>query len=67
MALLHLRFYTELNDRIPANERFIAHVHTFNEDSNRGQVIAGAGIPGSEVDLIHLNGESVDLAYHSCD
>lgn len=64
MPSVELRFYAELNDLLPVEQRFVSHPNVFDDDSSIGQVIVSAGVLLSDVDLILVNGESVDSSCH---
>lgn len=62
-AHITLRFYEELNDFLPSDRRKVAFDHPL---ANRGSVkdlIESLGVPHTEVDLILVNGVSVDFGY----
>lgn len=65
--LIWVRFYAELNDLLPSERRFVSHPYSCNNHATIGQIIADVGIPLSEVDLILVNGESVDSSYQPHD
>ena len=63
MSEITFRFYEELNDFLPAEKR----KRDFHEDA-RGQARVGAriraqGVPLSRIDLVLVNGESVDFEH----
>lgn len=63
MAEVSLRFYEELNDfLVPALRRKII-VHPCNRRTSVKDMIESFGVPHTEVDLILVNGESVDFSY----
>jgi uncharacterized protein len=57
----HFRFYAELNDFLPPGRRFRTFTHTFERTPSVKDMIESFGVPHTEVDLILLNGESVDF------
>lgn len=57
------RFYEELNDFLPAHRRKKDFLHSFNTPSSIKDVIESLGVPHTEVELILVNGESVDFNY----
>ncbi len=59
----HLRFYEELNDFLPSDKRKRSFAYLFYGSPSVKDVIEALGIPHVEVDLILVNGESVDFAY----
>ena len=58
-----LRFYAELNDFLPAENRDRSVERPFNVRPSIKDLIEAAGVPHTEVDLLLVNGESVDFAY----
>jgi uncharacterized protein with PIN domain len=57
------RFYEELNDFLPLNKRKVNFIHTFQGGPSIKDVIENIGIPHVEVDLILVNGQSVNFKY----
>jgi len=60
---IHIRFYEELNDFLPKKRRKIPFHHTYNGNMSIKDVFESLGVPHTEVDLILVNGESVDFNY----
>lgn len=59
-----LRFYAELKDFLPTSSRRSGKVaHSFVVPGSIKDVIEACGVPHTEVDLILVNGESVDFAH----
>ncbi len=58
-----LRFYAELNDFLPPEDRDRSVERPFNVRPSIKDLIEAAGVPHAEVDLLLVNGESVDFAY----
>jgi uncharacterized protein len=56
-----IRFYEELNDFLPKAKRKIPFSHTFTGNMSVKDVIEALGVPHTEIDLIMINGESVDF------
>jgi uncharacterized protein with PIN domain len=56
------RFYAELNDFLPPEWRQVAFLHTFDQRASVKDVIESLGVPHTEVDLILVNGQSVDFS-----
>jgi uncharacterized protein with PIN domain len=56
-----IRFYAELNDHLPAHRRYRDDSAEVAECSCVKDVIEASGVPVGEVDMVLLNGESVDL------
>ena len=57
------RFYAELNDFLPRERRQVTFKHAFAGRSSVKDRIEALGVPHTEVDLILVNGVSVDFAY----
>jgi hypothetical protein len=57
------RFYAELNDFLPLARRQNAFTHYFELSASVKDMIEALGVPHTEVDLILVNGRSVDFAY----
>lgn len=57
------RFYAELNDFLPANKRQVSFTHAFDNRPAVKDVIESLGVPHTEVDLILVNGASVDFGH----
>jgi uncharacterized protein with PIN domain len=55
------RFYEELNDFLPADKRKRSFVYRFFGAVSVKDAIEAIGVPHAEVDLILVNGESVDF------
>jgi uncharacterized protein with PIN domain len=64
MSSVHLRFYAELNDFLLHCRRQVTFVHVFATQVSIKDLIESLGVPHTEVDLILVNGESKDFAYH---
>ena len=63
MAELTFRFYAELNDFLPAERRGIPFTYPYPGRAAIKDVIEAVGVPHTEIDLILVNGRSVDFAY----
>ncbi|MGB5540613.1 MAG: Mut7-C RNAse domain-containing protein [Gammaproteobacteria bacterium] len=63
MAEVTLRFYAELNDFLAPALRRSDIVHACNRRTSIKDMIESFGVPHTEVDLILVNGESVDFSY----
>ncbi len=59
-----LRFYEELNDFLPIDKKKRPFTYLFFGSPSIKDVIEALGIPHVEVDLILVNGSSVDFSYH---
>lgn len=57
------RFYEELNDFLPKHRRKTDFVAKFKEKRSIKDMIESLGIPHTEIDLILVNGKSVDFNY----
>jgi uncharacterized protein len=57
------RFYAELNDFLPAERRFRNISRTLAPGASVKDAIEALGVPHTEVDVILVNGESVDFSY----
>lgn len=56
-----MRFYAELNDFLPYNRRQVEFLYPCQEAAAVKDTIQAAGVPHTEVDLILVNGVSVDF------
>lgn len=61
------RFYEELNDFLPEARRYSMIERTFELSASVKDMIESFGVPHTEVDLIIVNGESVDFSYRIAD
>ncbi|MBN1293701.1 MAG: twitching motility protein PilT, partial [Candidatus Latescibacteria bacterium] len=61
------RFYEELNDFLPTEKRKIDFTYEFDGTPSIKDVVEALGVPHTEIDLILVNGASVDFSYHMCD
>ena len=63
--MLHatLRVYAELNDFLPRAHRQRPMRRSFSPRTSVKDLIEGAGVPHTEVDLVLVNGASVDFAH----
>lgn len=57
------RFYAELSDFLPTAKRQIAFTHSFEGRVSIKHMIEALGVPHPEVDLVLVNGRSVDFSY----
>ena len=62
-GFVHLRLYAELNDFLPPERRGKTFTYPFDEGTTIEALLHALGVPLAEVDLILVNGESVDPAY----
>lgn len=58
------RFYEELNDFLPPRQRRSDRLYRFDGHPSVKNAIESQGIPHTEVDLILVDGQSVDFDYH---
>ena len=57
------RFYAELNDFLPSGRRMVEFPHQIEGTPSVKDFIESLGVPHPEIDLILVNGESVDFSY----
>ena len=57
------RFYAELNDHLPPEKNGVEILHSFQAGASAKDRIETLGVPHTEVDLILVNGRSVDFSY----
>jgi len=57
------RFYEELNDFMPASRRKHRFCHAFVRRASIKDMIEALGVPHTEIELILVNGVSVDFSY----
>lgn len=60
---LNIRFYEELNDFLPVTRRKVDFNVELNQPRSVKDLIESFGVPHTEIDLIIVNGESVDFDY----
>jgi len=60
---VRFRFYEELNDFLAEPNRKIEFTHRFTNASSVKDAIEALGVPHTEVDLVLVNGRSVDFDY----
>ena len=63
MARVQIRFYEELNDFLAAELRKTGIVHDFERRTSVKDMIESFGVPHTEVEIILVNGNSVDFSY----
>lgn len=63
MKSVVIRFYEELNDFLPEEKRKNAFTHNFIDRTSIKDLVESYGIPHTEIDLILVNGNSVDFSY----
>ena len=64
MPRAEFRFYEELNDFLPVDQRKCTISRSFNGKPSVKDTIESCGVPHSEIDLILVNGESVGFDHH---
>jgi uncharacterized protein with PIN domain/sulfur carrier protein ThiS len=57
-----LRFYAELNDFLPSEHRFREFERSFGTGTTVKDLIESTGVPHTEVDLVVVNGRSLDFS-----
>ena len=67
MTEVTFRFYQELNDFLPEESRKEAIPFRFEVSPSVKDAIEALGVPHVEVDLIVVNGRSVDFTHRLCD
>ena len=63
MKTTSFRFYEELNDFLPKEKRKTRFEHKFTGQTSIKDMIESLGVPHIEVDLILVNGISVNFSY----
>jgi hypothetical protein len=63
MPVANFRFYAGLNDSLPPERRFTEFADSFLDAATVKDRIESFGVPHTQVDLILVNGQSVDFAY----
>ncbi len=63
MAVAFFRFYEELNDFLPPEQRKVEFEHRFDRRASIKDMIEAVGVPHTEIELILVDGESVDFSY----
>ncbi len=66
-SVAYLRFYAELNDFLPPERRQVTFRQSFSDHQTVKDLIEALGVPHTEVDLILVNGESVDFSHRPAD
>lgn len=61
MSQVFFRFYAELNDLLPAEKRQVTFSQPFKDRVTVKHLIESLGVPHAEVDLILVDGRSVDF------
>jgi uncharacterized protein with PIN domain len=63
MKRAYLRFYEELNDYLPTDKQKRSFLCCYEGEATVAALLAAAGVPLSDIDLILINDESVDPAH----
>ncbi|MFB3056038.1 MAG: Mut7-C RNAse domain-containing protein [Ignavibacteriaceae bacterium] len=63
MHKIYFRFYEELNDFLPEEKRKVLFTHNYIDRASVKDVIESLGVPHTEVDMILVNGKSVEFDY----
>lgn len=63
MATARFRFYEELNDFLPPAQRKVEFGHDFARRTSIKDMIESFGVPHTEIEIILVNGYSVDFSY----
>ncbi|HDN27360.1 MAG TPA: twitching motility protein PilT [Thioploca sp.] len=63
MNQVYFRFYAELNDFLSPERQMLSFTHTVDKNPSVKDTIEALGVPHTEVDLILVNGKSVDFTY----
>lgn len=63
MHTAYFRFYEELNDFLTAEKRKVRFSHRFIDRASVKDMIESLGVPHIEIDLILVNGKSVNFSY----
>ncbi len=61
---VEFRFYEELNDFLPSSKHKRCFRYSFKIHQTVKDAIEALGVPHAEIDLILVNGSSVDFSYH---
>jgi len=60
---ISIRFYEELNDFLPEKWRKKTFSYSYNQVGSVKDLVESLGVPHTEIDLILVNGHSVDFSY----
>lgn len=64
MAQAIFRFHGELNDFLPRKQRYQPVVYSFEWLASIKDMVEALGVPHCEIEMLAVNGESVDFSYH---
>jgi len=60
---VNIRFFGDLNDFLPEPKRQVAFDHAFTANGSVKDLVESLGVPHPEVDLVLVNGRSVNFGY----
>jgi len=60
---ISVRWYGELNDTLPAEQQYVPSHHRVESGVTAGEFVSQCGIPFESIDLVLVNGVSVDSHY----
>lgn len=63
MLTATFRFYEELNNFLPGERRKVDFIYTFDRKASIKDCIESMGVPHTEIDLILVNGVSMNFSY----
>ena len=63
MPSASIRFYAELNDHLSSGKRYSDITISIEHPTSLKELVQSLGVPHDDVDLVLVNGESVDLHY----
>ncbi|MCZ6777180.1 MAG: twitching motility protein PilT [Ignavibacteria bacterium] len=63
MLQAYVRCYAELNDHLPAERKMVTFAHSVDGRIRINEMLKAIRVPSSEVDLVLVNRESVDLSH----
>ena len=63
MHKVHFRFYEELNDFLPDSKKKNRFEHFYIDRASVKDMVEALGVPHTEIDLILVNGKSVNFKY----
>lgn len=63
MLTATFRFYEELNNFLPKERRKVDFIYSFDRKASIKDCIESMGVPHTEIDLILVNGVSIDFSY----
>ena len=63
MLRAYVRCYAELNDHLPAERKVGTFTHAMDDHTTVSAMLKAIRVPTKEVDLVLVNGESVDLSH----